>query len=877
MKKFLIMIIAILLITSLAVTLVACTDYDDEGRVVLKTPSLTVNGNTVSWTSVKNADKYGIVLNDDEANEITITGTTYTVALGGTNSIKVRAIGDLKKYGYSAYSENASVTTAGKLASPTMNDIVINEDGSAKFTWTSVEGASTYRLEIKSEGTILVNEDINGTEYTLSADSLKNPAYYSYRVKAISAGADADSEFTNTKNYSKEITLSTPESPKQRSATATTGRSAYIDFTAPEHANRYTVEAYNDSTTVRYYHTSSIPDVQIPIENIPIVTAGEYKVRVRAENRTNNLCAPSEFVEVMKEDGTTPLTLTLYEAPQNIRLDDSMLTWDSVADGMKYVLDYKSGSNNTTTDSVENQTSFDLSKSIRISAGDFAGLLVDVTMYVGKDLSKGILDGLKSEIINYTYVEKPDLITEGTFNGYYNVDSIAKLNYINTEPAAKYVLTKNIDCDSGIITPITSEFKGILDGSNHSINRFTLQLPKGDSRTYISLFGDIAVDAEIKNLGVFDATVTVNDSQTISAGLIARTNNGTISDVNVKATINVQNRAAAIALDNKGKITNVYFSGTISGNNTVGAIVANNDATITNARVFTSTLSTASTANYDDNVYLGGIVGVNNGTIKYAGVENTAMTAVTYVTTKNVYLGGIAGRNAGSISTAYVKSQSMTITARTDASGDSSKAYSAGLVGRLASGSIADSYAIYGTYVSADYSATFAGEILGASNISNSYTANLTLRSHNNYIVSSTIDEGGTFANLYYYSSLDHSLSISRTEIPAITRIASRTDMNSDKVNIPSMSKNALVQDEFKTLNEMLYFAKGDTYANSATKSSLKDRTTGKVYVGTGEEVGEVTKFDSGTASGVTSYDIYTKTLSNGTVLKLTKSFKITN
>lgn len=877
MKKFLIMIIAILLITSLAVTLVACTDYDDEGRVVLKTPSLTVNGNTVSWNSVKNAEKYGIVLNDDEANEITLTGTTYTVILGGTNTIRVRAIGDLKKYGYSAYSENASVTTAGKLVSPTMNDVVINADGSATFSWTSVEGASSYRLEVKSEGTTLVNEDINGNEYILGADSLKNPAYYSYRVKAISAGADADSEFTNTKNYSKEITLTAPVSPKQTSSTATSNRSANIEFTAPEYANRYTVEAYNDDTIVKYHYNSSTADVQISIENIPIVTPGEYKVRVRAENRTNNLCAPSEFVEVMKEDGTTPLTLTLYDAPKNIRLDGSMLTWDSVADGMKYVLSYASGSNKTTTDSVDNLTSFDLSKSIRIGASDFAGLLVDVTMYVGKDLSKGILDGLKSEIINYTYVEKPDLITEGTFNGYYNVDSIAKLNYINTEPAAKYVLTKNIDCNSGIITPITKEFKGVLDGNNFSINRFTLKLPKDDTRTYISLFGDIAIDAQIKNLGIFDATVTVNDSQAISAGLIAKTNNGTISDVNVKATINVQNRAAAIALDNNNIITNAFFNGTISGNNTVGAIASTNSGTITNARVFASILSTASIASYTDHVYLGGIVGVNTGTIKYAGVENTTMTAITYVTNRNVYLGGIAGRSAGTISTAFVKSTGRTIIARSDASGDESDAYSAGLVGMLA-GSITDSYAIGGTYNSADYSATFAGTTTSSSSISNSYTANLTLRSHNNYIVSSTIEESTVLTNLYYYNIADHKLSINRTEIPTITRITNRADMNdSTKVKILSMSKNTLVQNEFMTLNDMLYFANGDTYVNSATKSSLKDRTTGKVYTGTGEEVGNVVKFDSGTASGITTYDIYTKELNGGTVIKLTKSFKITN
>lgn len=876
MKKFLIMIIAILLITSLAVALVACTDYDDEGRVVLKTPTLTVNGNAVTWSSVKNAEKYGIVINDDETNEITITGTSYTVILGGTNNIRVRAIGDLKKYGYSAYSENVSVTTAGKLSSPTMNDIVINDDGSAKFSWTSVEGASSYRFEVKSEGITLVSEDITGNEYTLSAESIKAPAYYSYRVKAISAGSDADSEFTNTKNYAKEITLSSPESPKQSSSTSTSNKSAYIEFQAPEYANRYTVEAYNDSTTVRYYHNSS--DVKIPIESIPIVTAGEYKVRIRAEHSTNNLCAPSEFVEVMKEDGTTPLTLTLYGAPQNIRLDGSMLTWDSVADNMNYILNYKSGDNSITTDSVENQTNFDLSTSARIKASDFAGLLVDVTMNVGKDLSKGILDGLTSEVINYSLVEKPKLITEGNHNGYYEVDSIAKLNYINTEPTAKYVLTKNINCKSGIITPITGEFKGVLDGNGYSINRFTLKLPKDSTRTKISLFGNIATGAEIKNIGVFDATVTVNDSQQIEVGLLALTNNGTISDVNVKATINVQNRAAAIALDNNGKIINAFFSGTISGNNTVGAIASTNaiNATITNARVFTSTLSTASTTGYNNHVYLGGIVGENAGTIKYAGVENTTMTALTYVTNQNVYLGGIAGRSAGTISTAYVKSTGRTVVARTDASGNASKAYSAGLVGILA-GSITDSYAIGGTYTSANYSGTFAGEILSTGSVKDCYTANLLLDSHANYIVSKTVDDGASLTNLYYYNRNNHALSNNKTEISNVTRIGNRADMNdSNKVKLPNMSKNTLVQDEFMTLNNMLYFAKGDTYVNTATKSSLTDRKPGKVYTGTGEEVSKVTKFDSVKAtSDTTTYDIYTKEL-DGTVLILTKSFKIT-
>lgn len=878
MKKFLIMLIAILLITSLAVALVACVDYDDEGRVILKTPKLTVNGNAVSWSSVKNADKYGIVINDDEANEIIITGTNYTVIFGGTNNVRVRAIGDLKKYGYSEYTSNVSVTTAGKLATPIMNDVVINEDGTAKFTWTSVEGAGAYRLEVRSEGTTLVNEDINGNEYTLDADKLKAPAYYSYRVKALSAGTDADSEFTNTKNYSKSITLSAPESPKQ----STTNSYANIEFTAPEYANRYTVEAYNDELdiVVKYSVNLASKDVQLNINNIPIVTPGEYKVRVRAEHSTNRLCAPSEFVEVMKNDGTTPLTLTLNEAPKNITLDGSMLTWDGVADGAKYVLNYESGGNSTTTDSTTDNN-FDLSTSSRIKASGFAGLLVDVTMYVGKDLEKGILDGLKSGIINYTHVEKPDLITDGEFNGYYDVNSIAKLNYINTEPTAKYVLTKNIDCASGIITPITKEFKGILDGNGYSINRFTLKIAPGDSRTFVSLFGDIAVDAEIKDLGVFDATISITDNELITAGLIAKTNNGKITNVNVKANISVQNSASAIALENKGSVTNVFYSGTISGNNTVGAIAAINadGGTITNARVFTSNISAAASSKYNGVVYLGGIVGENAGIIKYAGVDNTTMTAQTHVTNQNVYLGGIAGRSAGSISTAYVNSTGRTITAITNASGNVSKAYSGGLVGLMSSCYITDCYVINGAYISADYSATFAGEIRGASSIANSYSANITLSSHNNYIVASTIEDGAVFRNLYYYNQTGHELSISRTEIPAITRVANRADMvNSDIVKILSMSKNTLVQNEFMTLNDMLYFAKGTTYVNSATRSSLSDRIPGKVYSGNGEEITSITKFDSAKAtSGTTSYDTYTRTLADGTVITLTKSFKITN
>lgn len=876
MKKFLIMLIAILLITTLTVALVACAEYDDEGRVILKTPKLTVNGNAVSWSSVKNADKYGIVINDDEANEIIITGTNYTVIFGGTNNVRVRAIGDLKKYGYSAYSSNVSVTTAGKLVSPTMNDVIINDDGTAKFSWTSVEGAGAYRLEVRSEGTTLVNEDINGNEYTLDADKIKAPAYYSYRVKALSAGTDADSEFTNTKNYSKSITLSAPESPKQ----STTNSYANIEFTAPEYANRYTVEAYNDELelVVKYSVNLASKDVQLNINNIPIVTPGEYKVRVRAEHSTNRLCAPSEFVEVMKSDGTTPLTLTLNEAPKNITLDGSMLTWDGVADGAKYVLNYESGGNSTTTDSTTDNN-FDLSTSSRIKASGFAGLLVDVTMYVGKDLEKGILDGLKSDIINYTHVEKPDLITEGKFNGYYDVDSIAKLNYINTEPTAKYVLTKNIDCQSGIITPITKEFKGILDGNGYSINRFTLKIAPGDSRTFISLFGDIAVDAEIKDLGVFDATISITDNEIITAGLIARTNNGKITNVNVKANISVQNTASAIALENKGTITNVFYSGTISGNNTVGAIAATNSGTITNARVFTSNISAAASSKHNGTVYLGGIVGENTGVINYAGVDNTTMTAQTHVTNQNVYLGGIAGRSANSISTAYVNSTGRTITAITNASGNVSKAYSGGLVGLMSSCLITDCYVINGAYISADYSATFAGEIRGASSIANSYSANITLSSHENYIVASTIEDGAVFRNLYYYNQTGHALSISRTEISAITRVANRADMvNSDIVIILSMSKNTSVQNEFMTLNDMLYFAKGTTYVNSITRSSLDKREPGKVYSGNAEEITSVTKFDSAKAtSGTTSYDTYTRTLGDGTVITLTKSFKITN
>lgn len=115
-KKTIVCLVIALIFSLVVCMLVGCdngTKKEDDKPVTLSAPAdVTIAKTTLSWTAVENASKYSVQIGDNTAKEY----TTNSVALAdeiktpGTYSIKVKAIGDGKKYSDSAWAESVSYT-----------------------------------------------------------------------------------------------------------------------------------------------------------------------------------------------------------------------------------------------------------------------------------------------------------------------------------------------------------------------------------------------------------------------------------------------------------------------------------------------------------------------------------------------------------------------------------------------------------------------------------------------------------------------------------------------------------------------------------------------------------------------------------------------
>ncbi len=158
-------------------------------------------------------------------------------------------------------------------------------------------------------------------------------------------------------------------------------------------------------------------------------------------------------------------------------------------------------------------------------------------------------------------------------------------------------------------------FNGIFDGQNHTISGMRINRETGGQ----GLFGEVSVYGEVKNLGVINSSITVNNDTTIFPAY-----NG------------------IIAAHNFGAIRNCYTSEntSISVNSTnvkaVGGIVGNNDWQDNNSIIEDCRNMATVTSNGG---HAGGIAAVNrNGAIKNSSNSGT-------ITSEKFYAGGIVGTN----------------------------------------------------------------------------------------------------------------------------------------------------------------------------------------------------------------------------------------
>ena len=230
-----------------------------------------------------------------------------------------------------------------------------------------------------------------------------------------------------------------------------------------------------------------------------------------------------------------------------------------------------------------------------------------------------------------------------SLTGIYTVAHLEAIRTPTANLAKNYILAvANLDL-SGIPnwTPIGTTsgtpFTGNFDGNNNTISNLTTSSSNG------GMFGYIGTAAEVKDLGLLSASIAGNE-----VGFYTHSNYGTID--NCYSTGNAAgSNVAGIAAFNYGTVQNCHSTTTLtyspSSQVYVGGIVGINNAQITDCYAVINIADTGGTlSGYAQ--HLGGVVGFNN-TTSY-GRAAVANCYATGTITSRKCIGGVAGYNNNS-------------------------------------------------------------------------------------------------------------------------------------------------------------------------------------------------------------------------------------
>ena len=191
-----------------------------------------------------------------------------------------------------------------------------------------------------------------------------------------------------------------------------------------------------------------------------------------------------------------------------------------------------------------------------------------------------------------------------------------------------------------------NRFTGVFDGNDHEIRNFSYSSTETD---YIGLFGQVGVYAQIKNLALVDPNINVA-SGSYGATLVGSFS-GTLTNCHVrrgKVTGDDWYVGGLLGV-NYGTVDKCSFSGTVRGRSTVGGLVGFNYGEITDCH------AEGEVSGRSD---VGGLVGrscatemTTSGRAIYGTISNCGTTADVLGTSLDV--GGLVGTNSGTIGNSY--------------------------------------------------------------------------------------------------------------------------------------------------------------------------------------------------------------------------------
>lgn len=278
-------------------------------------------------------------------------------------------------------------------------------------------------------------------------------------------------------------------------------------------------------------------------------------------------------------------------------------------------------------------------------------------------------------------------ITEGDGTaGYpYQVLSCADFMEINTHPDAYYDLTNDLDCSSDGNSIMITDFSGVLDGNDHSIQ---VSLDTNGSST--GLFKQLSA-ATIHDLTVTGTLSTTGSDAGLLAGQMYAT---TINNVHTSGTINASSDRVGGVFGSTGcdsTITNSSSSANVTGNYQTGGFTGV-DGCEGPGSTYTNTFASGSVGGAGS---VGGFIGEGH------GVTLNQVYAEGDVTGSDNNVGGLAGYLSNWLNTQLVFHSYATGAA-------SGTSFVGGLVGYIDRGTISQTYAT-GAALGTDFVGGFIG------------------------------------------------------------------------------------------------------------------------------------------------------------------------
>lgn len=292
MKKFLTILVCLLMVLGVSFSLSACSNDDGAKSIT----NLTYNGETITWSSVKNAKNYKIRINN------------------GTESVVSQAEGKVS-YRYNSDGEDfdfsiEAVIKEGSDKNPTyqirfenigqVTELAVDQ---GTLTWKALEGAEKYEIMYNGD---IVSSDIGTTSYTMKTGE------FSYKVRALKGLAEStDGNIPYYSIWSDAIIGTLLTAP-----TNLTYDSEVFTWEKVNGATSYVVKIGNEeftTTTNRYEYVAGKDD---------------FKVSVRAVGNVSERIYDSPYCESKEYTYIAPI--------EGLNVVDGVLKWTASANAVRY-------------------------------------------------------------------------------------------------------------------------------------------------------------------------------------------------------------------------------------------------------------------------------------------------------------------------------------------------------------------------------------------------------------------------------------------------------------------------------------------------------------------------------------------------------------